>query len=193
MADPSRTRTGRQSSAGRAARRRRTRLRARRPPTEDGRHRAADDAVGRARSELAEAARTGGGGRSPTWTTCASASRASSSGSARGRAHQWRRSGCRSSTTWTGRSHHAEADPARIVEGVRAVLTQAVAVLGRLGFPRRDDDVGSRSTRPGTRRSPRCRAPTAGRAPSSTSCGPATATTSASCGRPRVVVATRPE
>ena len=34
---------------------------------------------------------------------------------------------------------HAEADPASIVEGVRAVRDQAVDVLARLGFPRRDD------------------------------------------------------
>jgi molecular chaperone GrpE len=34
---------------------------------------------------------------------------------------------------------HAEADPESIVEGVRAVRDQAVDVLARLGFPRRDD------------------------------------------------------
>src|ERR1700684_975931 len=34
---------------------------------------------------------------------------------------------------------HAEADPETIVEGVRAVRDQALGVLGRLGFPRRDD------------------------------------------------------
>ena len=34
---------------------------------------------------------------------------------------------------------HAEADPASIVEGVRAVRDQAVSVLTRLGFDRRDE------------------------------------------------------
>src|ERR1700761_7346308 len=34
---------------------------------------------------------------------------------------------------------HAEADPVTIVEGVRAVRAEALDVLARLGFPRRDD------------------------------------------------------
>jgi molecular chaperone GrpE len=34
---------------------------------------------------------------------------------------------------------HAKADPASIVEGVRAVRAQALDTLARLGFPRRDD------------------------------------------------------
>jgi molecular chaperone GrpE len=34
---------------------------------------------------------------------------------------------------------HADADPAAIIEGVRAVRDQATGVLQRLGFPRRDD------------------------------------------------------
>ncbi|MGX7681211.1 nucleotide exchange factor GrpE [Jatrophihabitans sp. DSM 45814] len=34
---------------------------------------------------------------------------------------------------------HADADPASIVEGVRAVRDQAVAVLARLGYARRDE------------------------------------------------------
>jgi molecular chaperone GrpE len=34
---------------------------------------------------------------------------------------------------------HADADPAAIIDGVRAVRAQAAAVLQRLGFPRRDD------------------------------------------------------
>ena len=34
---------------------------------------------------------------------------------------------------------HAEADPETIVAGVRAVRDQALDVLARLGFPRRDD------------------------------------------------------
>ena len=34
---------------------------------------------------------------------------------------------------------HAEADPETIIEGVRAVRDQALDVLARLGFPRRDD------------------------------------------------------
>lgn len=38
---------------------------------------------------------------------------------------------------------HAAADPATIVDGVRAVREQALAVMNRLGFPRRDD-VGIR-------------------------------------------------
>jgi molecular chaperone GrpE len=35
---------------------------------------------------------------------------------------------------------HASADPEAIVEGVRAVRDQALAVLARLGFPRREDE-----------------------------------------------------
>ena len=34
---------------------------------------------------------------------------------------------------------HAEADPATIIDGVEAVREQALDVLARLGFPRRDD------------------------------------------------------
>ena len=34
---------------------------------------------------------------------------------------------------------HAEADPASIIEGIRAVREQALGVLARLGFPRRED------------------------------------------------------
>jgi molecular chaperone GrpE len=34
---------------------------------------------------------------------------------------------------------HAAADPAAIIDGVRAVRDQAAGVLQRLGFPRRDD------------------------------------------------------
>jgi molecular chaperone GrpE len=34
---------------------------------------------------------------------------------------------------------HAEAGPETIIEGVRAVREQALGVLARLGFPRRDD------------------------------------------------------
>jgi molecular chaperone GrpE len=35
---------------------------------------------------------------------------------------------------------HASSDPDSVVEGVRAVLTQAVGVLADLGYPRRDDN-----------------------------------------------------
>jgi len=35
---------------------------------------------------------------------------------------------------------HASSDPAAIIEGVRSVRDQAVAVLTRLGFPPRDDE-----------------------------------------------------
>jgi molecular chaperone GrpE len=38
---------------------------------------------------------------------------------------------------------HASADPAAIIVGVRAVRDQALGVLGRLGFPRREDDQGA--------------------------------------------------
>jgi molecular chaperone GrpE len=38
---------------------------------------------------------------------------------------------------------HSSADPAAIVEGVRAVRDQALGVLDRLGFPRREDDQGA--------------------------------------------------
>jgi molecular chaperone GrpE len=34
---------------------------------------------------------------------------------------------------------HATSDPGQIIEGVRAVHRQALAVLSELGFPRRDD------------------------------------------------------
>jgi molecular chaperone GrpE len=34
---------------------------------------------------------------------------------------------------------HATADPATIIDGVKAVREQALGVLARLGFPRRDD------------------------------------------------------
>jgi molecular chaperone GrpE len=34
---------------------------------------------------------------------------------------------------------HADADPGAIVEGIRAVRAQALDVLARLGFPRRED------------------------------------------------------
>jgi molecular chaperone GrpE len=34
---------------------------------------------------------------------------------------------------------HASSDPGSVVEGVRAVLAQAVGVLADLGYPRRDD------------------------------------------------------
>jgi molecular chaperone GrpE len=34
---------------------------------------------------------------------------------------------------------HSTADPASIIDGIRAVRAQAVEVLARLGFPRRDD------------------------------------------------------
>lgn len=34
---------------------------------------------------------------------------------------------------------HAHADPGSIIEGIRAVLEQAMSVLTQLGFPRRDD------------------------------------------------------
>jgi molecular chaperone GrpE len=38
---------------------------------------------------------------------------------------------------------HSQADPGSIIEGVRAVREQALAVLADLGFPRRDD-LGAR-------------------------------------------------
>src|SRR5579875_1792738 len=38
---------------------------------------------------------------------------------------------------------HSSADPAAIIEGVRAVRDQALGVLDRLGFPRREDDQGA--------------------------------------------------
>jgi molecular chaperone GrpE len=34
---------------------------------------------------------------------------------------------------------HGEADPSSIIEGVRAVRDQAIGVLAKLGFPRRED------------------------------------------------------
>ena len=34
---------------------------------------------------------------------------------------------------------HAEADPSAIIEGIRAVRQQALGVIGKLGFARRDD------------------------------------------------------
>ncbi len=38
---------------------------------------------------------------------------------------------------------HSQADPDAIIEGVRAVRDQALGILARLGFPRRDD-VGAK-------------------------------------------------
>jgi molecular chaperone GrpE len=38
---------------------------------------------------------------------------------------------------------HAQADPGSIIEGIKAVQAQAMAVLAQLGFPRRDD-LGAR-------------------------------------------------
>jgi len=38
---------------------------------------------------------------------------------------------------------HAHSDPGSIIEGIKAVLEQAMGVLSQLGFPRRDD-LGSR-------------------------------------------------
>jgi molecular chaperone GrpE len=38
---------------------------------------------------------------------------------------------------------HADTDAGAVIEGIRAVRDQAVAVLGRLGFPRRED-LGAR-------------------------------------------------
>ena len=35
---------------------------------------------------------------------------------------------------------HADADPATLLEGLRAVRDQAIAVLDRLGYGRRDQD-----------------------------------------------------
>jgi molecular chaperone GrpE len=34
---------------------------------------------------------------------------------------------------------HADAEPGAVIQGVRSVLEQARDVIGRLGFPRRDD------------------------------------------------------
>ena len=52
---------------------------------------------------------------------------------------RWPGSGCRWWTTWTGRWSTPTADPAAIIDGIRAVRDQALDVLTRLGFPRRDD------------------------------------------------------
>jgi len=38
---------------------------------------------------------------------------------------------------------HAASDPRDIVEGVRSVLQQALGVLADVGYPRRDDEVGT--------------------------------------------------
>jgi len=37
---------------------------------------------------------------------------------------------------------HASSSPDKIVEGVRAVHQQAIAILAELGYPRRDDETG---------------------------------------------------
>jgi molecular chaperone GrpE len=39
---------------------------------------------------------------------------------------------------------HAQAEPTALVEGVRAIRDQAVAILGSLGFPRREARPGER-------------------------------------------------
>ncbi|GAA5025894.1 nucleotide exchange factor GrpE [Actinopolymorpha pittospori] len=38
---------------------------------------------------------------------------------------------------------HGQAESSAIVEGIQAVLAQAVAMLAGLGFPRQDDEVGA--------------------------------------------------
>ena len=78
---------------------------------------------------------------------------------------------------------HAAADPAAIIEGVRAVRDQAVGVLARLGFPRRDD-LGAnfdpaRHEAIGVRAGTRTLQPER----SSRSCGRPTATATTSCGQ----------
>src|SRR5262249_55486564 len=45
--------------------------------------------------------------------------------------------------TLAGALEHAGTDPGAIIEGVRAVRDQAVDLVSRLGFPRRDD-LGTR-------------------------------------------------
>ncbi len=52
---------------------------------------------------------------------------------------RWPGNGCLSSTTWSARWRHSTADPAAIIDGIRAVREQALNVLARLGYPRRDD------------------------------------------------------
>ena len=49
---------------------------------------------------------------------------------------------------------HAKSDPDPVVQGIRAVRDQALSVLERLGFPRRDD-AGQPFDPAGTRRSAR--------------------------------------
>ena len=79
---------------------------------------------------------------------------------------------------------HADDDPAGVVEGVRAVRDQAVAVLARLGFPRYEETGEPfdpvRHEAVGVVAAP----PDAGRAPSSRSSGPATGPRRRSCARP---------
>jgi molecular chaperone GrpE len=38
---------------------------------------------------------------------------------------------------------HAQADPGSIADGVQAIRNQAISVLAQLGYPRRDDDLGT--------------------------------------------------
>jgi molecular chaperone GrpE len=38
---------------------------------------------------------------------------------------------------------HASSEPGQIVEGVRSVYQQALAVLAGMGYPRRDDETGT--------------------------------------------------
>ena len=46
-----------------------------------------------------------------------------------------------SSTTWKGRSHHAGGEADAVIDGVRAILGQALQVLDHLGYPR-DAETG---------------------------------------------------
>ena len=80
-----------------------------------------------------------GGVRLPSWTTSASVARATWFAAAS-------RNG-RPSASWLPvldnlerALEHASSDPDSVVEGVRAVLAQAVGVLADLGYPRRDDN-----------------------------------------------------
>jgi len=79
---------------------------------------------------------------------------------------------------------HAGTDPGAIIEGVRAVRNQAVDLLSRLGYPRRDD-LGAASIRPATMRWPPYPPPTRRRGPWSRWSIRPMATVTANCARRR--------
>ena len=133
--------------------------------------------------------RTGCGGRSPTWTTCASASTARSRGSGQAERPRVAARGCRSSTTSSCALEHPPTTARRDRRGRRARCATRRSTSWPGSASRASTTSASRSTRPGTRRSARSRPmPPPGTVVAV--CGPATATPDALLRPAAVVVAT---